>query len=254
MEELPTPAFEWEQLPEQWQTKLLSKNFRIKNCLGDGNCQFRAIETAVKSESELKCKLTHDKLRKLIGGYLETLQNEEFWDIVKSYKLEKKHGEFIGLWDPHRIQYKRQFISIVKKPGNVFQGDHFTLSVLSKLLDIDFILFTSNLIQDLSNPDDLHSRIVILYYDGDQGHYQTIGLKSETEDVQTLFKRSELQDEIYMLIDRQTFLDNHTENVCKNDDLKLNDIIFSLEQNIQQKLSKSDKKKIMHLINNKLFK
>jgi len=260
MEDTSSPKFEWQDLSDEWQKKLLSNDFKIKNCLGDGNCQFRAIETAVSNP-----KVTHDKLRKMIGQYLENLQSEDFWNIVKSYKLEKKNGEFIGSWDPYNIRYKRQFISIVKKPGNVFQGDDFTLSVLSKLLDTDFILFTEDCrIQDLSNPDDLHANIICLYFANN--HYQTIGLceaeqspeqkeakksKQKEANIKCMFARSELHPSLDMLLDKQSFLMNHIKNVCESKScqhLQLNDIIRSLEQNIQQNLSSGDKKKAMHLI------
>ena len=250
------PLFEWQDLSEEWQTKLLSKDFKIKNCLGDGNCQFRAIETALCTvKTGAKNNFTHDKLRKMIGQYLENLQSEDFWKIVKSYKLEKKNDEFIGFWDPYSIRYKRQFISIVKKPGNIFQGDNFTLSVLSKLLDTDFILFTENCrIQDLSNPDDLHANIICLYFTN--SHYQTIGITEvpeaeQKENIKCVFKRSELPIALDILLDKHTFLMNHIKDICESkscQQLQLNEIISSLEQNIQQNLSSSDRRKAMNLI------
>ena len=249
----------WEQLPKPWTDKLLSNNFVIKNCLGDGNCQFRSIETALINAGY---KTNHERLRNVIAKYIRGLDNSEFFAIIQNYRIEKKNGEFVGDWDPFKIKNKRQFIIEIKKTGFNFQGDNITLSLLSKAIGIDIIILTSNFeITNLSNPDNLQPKIMILYYDklGDSyGHYQTIGLKIKKK-VQTIFKRPVIPKELDILLDKHTFILNHVVDICTLcDELKLNDILMSLQKRIG-KISKNDKLTTMNIVksileNQKYFK
>jgi hypothetical protein len=99
-----------EELDDCWKTKLLSNKFYIKECIGDGNCQFRSIETALKTAG---FKLKHTKLRNLIARYIRQITDQEFHMIVQSYRLEKDNGEFEGGWDPYQISDKKDFIKEV---------------------------------------------------------------------------------------------------------------------------------------------
>lgn len=245
-------TFIWEPLQPEWESKLLCKTFVIKNCLGDGNCQFRSIETAL---SHSGCKTDHERLRKSLVKYINSLDNKDFFDIIHLYRIEKQNGEFIGDWDPFSIKNKKQFNNELKKPGFSFQGDHITLSLISKALNIDIILLDNNFnITNLSNPEKLQPKIIILYYDGTgtSGHYQTIGLCSKRKKVHTMFKRSELPSEIDILLDKHNFLLEHISNICKTElkcnKLQLNKIIKAFEDRIKTTISKDDKIKIIQII------
>jgi len=272
-------TFIWEPLQPEWQSKLLCNTFVIKNCLGDGNCQFRSIETAL---SNAGCKTDHERLRKSLVKYINSLDNKDFFDIIQLYRIEKQNGEFVGNWDPFSIKNKRQFNNELKKPGFNFQGDHITLSLVSKALGLDIILLDNYFnITDLSNPDQLQPKVIVLYYDnkgtfnfsgqgtfnfsgqgtfnaervsgqGTSGHYQTIGIITKRKKVYTMFKRSELPEEIDRLLDKHNFFLQHIRDICNKDlgcnKLQLNNIIKQVEDRIKTKISKHDKIKIIQII------
>ena len=252
-------TFIWEPLQPEWQSKLLCNTFVIKNCLGDGNCQFRSIETAL---SNAGCKTDHERLRKSLVKYINSLDNKDFFDIIQLYRIEKQNGEFVGDWDPFSIKNKRQFNNELKKPGFNFQGDHITLSLVSKALGLDIILLDNYFnITDLSNPDQLQPKVIVLYYDnkglnfsgqGTSGHYQTIGIITKRKKVYTMFKRSELPEEIDRLLDKHNFFLQHIRDICNKDlgcnKLQLNNIIKQVEDRIKTKISKHDKIKIIQII------
>lgn len=248
-------TYYWEPISEKWQSKLGSVNFMIKNCLGDGNCQFRSIETALTQGGY---RATHEKLRRLLAKYILSIDNKDFIDIIKTYQIEKQNGEFVGNWDPMTIKNKRDFIKIIKRPGFDFQGDFISLELISRAIGIDIIIFTNDLdIINLSDPDNLQNKIIILYYEKhqNQGHYKTIGLKKGENKFETIFKRSKLQNEISRILDKDSFLSFHINDICKDDSVNcgksrihLNYIINKLEERLGVNISRNDKKKVMQLI------
>jgi len=246
-------TYYWEPVSETWRSKLGSQNFMIKNCLGDGNCQFRSIETALTQGGY---RSTHEKLRRLLAKYILSIDNKVFIDIIKTYQIEKENGEFVGNWDPMTIKNKRDFIKIIKRPGFDFQGDFISLELISRAIGIDIIIFTNDLdIINLSDPDNLQNKIIILYYDKDAQHYKTISLKKKEDKFQTIFKRSKLPEEINRILDKHSFLYFHIENICNDDPQKcgksrihLNYIINKLEERLGVKISRNDKKNVMEII------
>jgi hypothetical protein len=246
-------TYYWEPVSEKWRSKLGSVNFMIKNCLGDGNCQFRSIETALTQGGY---RSTHEKLRRLLAKYILSIDNKVFIDIIKTYQIEKENGEFVGNWDPMTIKNKRDFIKIIKRPGFDFQGDFISLELISRAIGIDIIIFTNDLdIINLSDPDNLQNKIIILYYDKDAQHYKTIGLKKNQDKFETIFKRSKLPEEINRILDKHSFLYFHIENICNDDPQKcgksrihLNYIINKLEERLGVKISRNDKKNVMEII------
>jgi hypothetical protein len=243
--------FVWEELPTPWKTKLLSDRFVIKNCLGDGNCQFRSIETALTNAG---CKTDHERLRRSLCKYINSLDMKDFFEIVQNYRIEKQNGEFVGDWDPFSIKNKRDFNAQLKRPGFNFQGDNTTLALISKALNVDIILLTDDLdITDLSNPDKLEPKLIVLYYDKKSQHYQTVGLLLRRRRIPiTMFKRSELPEEIDRLIDRHNFFIYHIRDICTKQmscgKLQLNKIIKDLEERVQTRMSSDDKKTIIQII------
>lgn len=246
-------TYYWEQIGDAWKTKLGSDKFMIKNCLGDGNCQFRSIENALTNAGY---KTNYEKLRQKIAKYINGLDNSSFIDIVKIYQIEKQNGEFVGNWDPFKIKNKRDFVKIIKTPGFDFQGDFITLELMSKAISMDIIIFTSDLdIINLSDADKLQDKIIILYYDkinNGYGHYQTIGLKKKSGAIETIFKRSKLPEEIDRILDRHSFLLFHIKSICDNgtcgtSHMHLNYILKTLESRLGVKMSRNDKLIIMKI-------
>jgi hypothetical protein len=241
--------FEWKPLGETWKSKLLTDKFFIKNCLGDGNCQFRSIETALVDAG---LRTSHDKLRRVIATYIRKMSKSEFMDIIGHYRLEKETGEFVGKWDPLTVKHKKDFIDIITTPGFTFQGDNLTLALLSKALKIDFILFDNKYnITDLSNTDEPQNRIIILYYEkmSSSGHYQTIGLKTPRK-MKTLFTREKLPVEVEILLNKNKFFLRHISEIYT--ELKkrttLNKTISRLQSSMVTELSKGERKLVMKIL------
>jgi hypothetical protein len=243
--------FIWEPIDKKWSKKLLSESFYIKDCLPDGNCQFRSIETALTNSGY---KTDHEKLRRCICKYINNTDNNDFFNIIQNYRLEKQNGDFEGDWDPFSIKNKRDFIKELKKPGFNFQGDHITLSLISNAVNIDIIILDDDLnIFDLSNPDKLHSKLILLFFNKTKKHYKTIGLKLKKK-VHTMFKRSELPLEIIRIIDKQNFFLHHIQTICTQEmkcgKIKLNKVISLLQDKLQNDISEKDKKIIFKIIRN----
>lgn len=243
-------TFAWEPLSKEWCDKLLCNNFVIKNCLGDGNCQFRSIETALTNAG---CKTDHERLRRAVCKYINALENSKFYEIVQNYRIEKQNGEFVGEWDPFKIRNKRDFTIQLRKPGFNFQGDNITLSLVSKAMNLDIILLDSDYnITDLSNTDELQPKIILLFYDKSGGHYKTIGLQSKRKKITTMFKRTELPSEIDRILDKYTYYLDHVRDICAQQfscgRLQLNKIIADIESRTKTRISKQDKQTIMKII------
>ena len=132
----------WVPIDDQWKKILMSDFYFVKDCAPDGNCQFRSLEEAIKSDSQIKA--SHKKLRRMVAEHILTLSDLQFQDILNNYKVEKDSGEFYGDWDPNTIKTKRQLALEIKKPGFNFEGDNMTLSILSKVLKLDIFIFNQN--------------------------------------------------------------------------------------------------------------
>lgn len=209
----------WGELDSCWEKLVGSKedsnsHFEVKNCEGDGNCQFRSIQEAIKGSS---LKFTHRKLRGLVADFiLRKLSDPDFKLLLDNYKIEKNNGDFIGEWNPFSVKTKRQFIKQVKKPGFHFEGDDTTLSLLSKALKADFVIFNQTVnntnITELSHDHDI---IIILLFTNSgnhSGHYQTVGVKhNNLKKVQTLFNRKKLPDIVEKLLNQDYFYQTQIE-------------------------------------------
>lgn len=249
--------FTWNNLDKIWQQKLLSDKFVVKDCLADGNCQFRSIETAL---TQAGYKTTHIKLRNVIGKYIKKMSNDDFQLILENYRLELESGDFKGNWDPLKTNTKKEFINNISKSGFHFEGDNITLSLLSKAIKIDFIIFDDSYnITDLSNPTKLNDKIVILYYIKihNTGHYNTIGYK-QNKKVKTIFKRDDLPSEFEFIMDKNKLLIAHINDIYnqtkQTNQLTLNKIVINIQKRINSKLTLNDKKRIMLYIKNLLKK
>ncbi|NBP01528.1 MAG: hypothetical protein EBU90_15585, partial [Proteobacteria bacterium] len=250
-----TKPFVWKELDEHWKLKLLSSAFVVKDCIGDGNCQFRSIETALTDSGY---RMTHEKLRKMIAQYINKMSDAQFYEIVQNYRLEKQNGDFEGNWDPDQIRNKKDFITNIVKSGFHFQGDNITLSLLSKAINLDFVILDDNYnITDLSNPDELHDRVVVLYYQRGSktgGHYMTIGIRTPRGKVYTLFSRGSLPQALDHVLDKHTLMLSHVAEIVKQtgENVTLNVVIRELERRLQTKLTASDRKQAFIILRNLL--
>ena len=235
----------WVPLGENWRKILMSNLYVVKDCLPDGNCQFRSLEEALKSDTHFK--LSHKKLRNKVADYILTLSDVQFQEILNNYKIEKESGEFYGDWDPNTIKTKRQLALEIKKPGFNFEGDNMTLSILSKVLGIDIFIFNENT-HTITKIENNNTSFVILNFiqQDNAGHYKTIGFKPQNS-VQTIFDRADLHDDLKSLIDKNIFYKRHIERIYDlYEPFTCNDLISNMEI-LLGKLTVSDKNLICSL-------
>ena len=86
----------------------------------------------------------------------------------------------------------KQFKEIIKTPGNLFWGDHFTLQLLSEALNTNFILMNPNG-KFYYTADNFNKKyiVLILYYN--QVHFQLIGFYNHNlNKIQTVFTKDTL--------------------------------------------------------------
>lgn len=182
-------GFFWQPLSNQWKNILNNDHFMLKDCKGDGNCQFRSIETALIGQFP---ELTHIKLRQIIAHHIKQLNDEDFQTIIINYQIEVDNKDFEGKWDPYTIKTKDAFINEVTKLGMHFQGDNITLGLISKALKIDFLIFNNNTKEYYPIQNDNNYFIFLYYEKPSYGHYKTIGYKEPNGNIKTIFKRKYL--------------------------------------------------------------
>jgi hypothetical protein len=257
----------WKEVSQRLQQYLLSANFRIQNCEGDGNCQFRSIQNALANSG---MNIKHAKLRKKIASYVRNMSADDFLILIESYRAEKHAGEFVGTWDPFQIKTKRDFIREIKKEGFNFQGDHVTLSLISRVLSIDFLIIVEsdpserqsnlrNLINILEiYGENRNNTLLILHFSG--AHYQTIGYQTHTRGrskIISSFDRRTLPDEIGALLDKNKFIQLHLDNVYdkyqkERQMLTITSLISEVSENIgknyNSRNNQVEKKKLMKTI------
>jgi hypothetical protein len=241
----------WSKMGKQWEKALSSDSFVFKDVKGDGNCQFRAIELAFKISGK---KYAHRELRKILSNYILSpkFSNEQFKSILNLYQLEQETGDFEGNWDPSTIKTKIQFAKHIKKAGFHFQGDNTTLSILSVILKIDFIILNNNNFQLLQLSNNHPNIIILLYTDS---HYQTVGLKLGKSKVTTIFNRNDLPHDLEKLIDKEMYLKEQVEkcwNASQNEgsdgpicNFTLNEIYNYLQSEIINRKLLQDERKIV---------
>jgi hypothetical protein len=245
----------WSKMSKQWEKALLSDSFVFKDVKGDGNCQFRAIELAFKINGK---KYAHRELRKMLSNYILSpkFSNEQFKSTLNSYQLEQENGDFEGNWDPSTIKTKIQFAKHIKKAGFHFQGDNTTLSILSAILKVDFIILNNNNFQLLQLSNNHPNIIILLYTDS---HYQAVGLKIPKSKVTTIFNKNELPRDLAKLIDKEMYLKEQVEkcwNASQNEgsdgpicNFTLNEIYNYLQSEvINRKLLQDERKIVANLL------
>lgn len=240
--------FSWIPLNANFSSILINDKFVMKNVLGDGNCQFRAIEEALKTTQNTQTtNITHKQLRILLAEKILTLSENEFHSILNTYILEKKNGDFVGNWDPLTTKTRVQLANHIKKKGFHFQGDHSTLSLLSRILHIDFIIIQNDYTFFSIGAE--NDQVILLYYDKNHTHYQLIGTRDARDPkyIKTIFSKHD--SEIKLFQSRKYFFEYHIRHIKKLSDkpFTLNELCKSIEKNIYSRLSKNDKKIISTL-------
>lgn len=242
-----TKKFNWKPLSKKWETLLFSDNFMIKDCMRDGNCQFYSIYNGLKN----KVKLSNNKLRKLLSEYIIKISDSKFKSILQTYKIEQENGEFYGNWDPSNIKTKNQLAKEIRKSGFNFEGDYTTLSLLSLILKIDFIIFNENnyTITKIENEENLELILLSFLQISNTGHYQTIGLniKDLKKNPITIFNKNDLPKDLILIFNKNKFFTKHIKEIYNNfPNIKCNEIISKLSSFTL--LSNSDMKIIYRIL------
>ena len=94
-------------------------------------------------------------------------------NILLTYKTEYDIGDFVGGWNPSKVKTRLQFMKELKKPGNNFHGDHITLSLISNILKVDFMILCGEL-NSVTRCYSNNDRFIILYINNN--HYKSIGI------------------------------------------------------------------------------
>jgi hypothetical protein len=197
-----TKTFTWKKLKLKWKNILGNYyyNFVIKDCIGDGNCQFRSIENLLNINGG-----NFLNYRTQIADYILTIPHEEFQNYLINYRLEYDEGDFEDEWNPYSINTTEEFANEIRKSGFNFQGDEVTLSILTKILHYDFIIMNDYHQTFFTISSEGNNSVIILYYikKNGYGHYKAVGLIN-SDKVQTIFDLSNLPHEIHMLISPQS--------------------------------------------------
>lgn len=199
----------WEKINKKWIIKLnkLSDNkkknstFGCLDCGGEGNCIFNCISYSLTPYSE------YDNLEEnifILRSILsDNIDESLFLDIIEIYKISKINDEFHEDWDPFTITID-EFKEKIKLGGNDYWGDFLLLSILKKLLMINFIILYSNQSKNeyynypLLQEYDKNLKTIILSYEDDV-HFRLVGYYSDQKMI-VLFNNDNIPNEILRLI------------------------------------------------------
>lgn len=212
--------FEWTKLNNIWNNKLLSNNFNKQECVDQFSCN---IENIIKNSGVLSSSL---KLK--FKKYIKECSFDEFSKIVNNYKfLQNTKKEFVGNLNLDSIKNRQGLIKQISSSEFELQCDSVTLYIISKILNVDFIVLNDKnkeIYENKSEKDDPNIVVILIYKELDENNkdpdfnkYITklIGIK-KNKDIQFNFKRNELPEEINNITDRYNFLLQHLRNVFNN--------------------------------------
>ena len=189
----------WNKFPESWQNIINISNLGLKESLQDGNCLFSSISYGLNLNNQfnkINYKYDSQLLRNLLSN---EITKSNFNEIIELYKIEKKNNEFNGSWNPLNINTIQKFKNIIKHSNNKYWGDYISISLLEKMLEINFLILNSenNNIYYLGNDINKFPKTMILYYE-DNIHFMLVGYFKNNKMI-TLFENNNLPNQIYEL-------------------------------------------------------
>ena len=189
----------WNKFPESWQNIINISNLGLKESLQDGNCLFSSISYGLNLNNQfnkINYKYDSQLLRNLLS---KEITKSNFNEIIELYKIEKKNNEFNGSWNPLNINTIQKFKNIIKNSDNKYWGDYISISLLEKILKINFLILNSenNNIYYLGNDINKFPKTMILYYE-DNIHFMLVGYFKNNKMI-TLFENNNLPNQIYEL-------------------------------------------------------
>ena len=189
----------WNKFPESWQNIINISNLGLKESLQDGNCLFSSISYGLNLNNQFN-KINYKYNSQLLRNFLSNeITKSNFNEIIELYKIEKKNNEFNGSWNPLNINTIQKFKNIIKNSDNKYWGDYISISLLEKILKINFLILNSenNNIYYLGNDINKYSKTMILYYE-DSIHFMLVGYFKNNKMI-TLFENNNLPAQIYKL-------------------------------------------------------
>ena len=182
----------WIKIDEIWRRRLNKycnpkpKNnlFGVLDCGSDGDCLFHCIAQGLNQEHDIAEYDAADIRKKTALS----ITKYNFDSIIETYRLQEEFGEFDGLWEPKNIKSVRAFRTIIETMGNTFWGDHITIQLLEKTLNINIILLkkytegmyepseirTGSRIYPLGTELNKNRKTIVLCYE-DEVHFTLVG-------------------------------------------------------------------------------
>lgn len=241
---------------EKWRKKLLSDDFILYGIDSKRYEKYLTLEMAIYN-SGYSSKITDGSLKRIILKYIKDLTQWEFLQFLDQYKMEKTSNTFTGKWDPFGVKNKNDFIKEFRSPHFTLENDSIMMSLLSKILGIDFVILHQNYcIQDLSDKK-LNDKIIFLYKfkdDDNNIYFCCIGLKNNKKRITKIFNRERLPKIIQTILNKDEFIYQHilqTINDLERQQIKLrlNDIINKLELTLCSNFSHIEIRGIIKIIN-----
>lgn len=247
---------DWELLNTKWRMKLNSDNFMIKNTLEENT-----LMNVIMNSGILR---TRGKIMNIIVKYIKEMPQGEFVDLIEAYRISSDNREYIGDWDPYNIHNKRDFIKQIKVSDFTLHGDDVTLSLLSRVLKVDFIIFGSDYsitphgITSHGSTKllyDGNEKIILVYYDMEKRYYRVMGIRKlggrMNGKIDILISRMKMPVDLGSILDKNEFYLGHIKSICEEKVCKrvvLSDLIRELENRVQMTLSIEDRKSVIRMI------
>ena len=235
----------WEPLDNTWQKILLTDKFQIYS---------KTTKTELPNALNIasgKSGFTYSKIINAITQFVKNMNPTDFNQLTAATSVN--------------TLTKPQFIKSLRAGEYDLNQPPF-LKLISNAIKIDLIIMTSDYkILNLSNPDKLQQKLIILYYDNKASSYLAIGLAIKKTKTISIFITEKLSSEISIIIDKNTFYLKHLKQICEKTDtsgkssheckepinkLTLNKILNLIEENIHSKLNQQSKKIVLGLIKN----
>lgn len=233
----------WQPLSQQWQNKLLSEKFVVKV-----NSLENDLANALNNAG---FKTTIDKLKKQINKLVGILSYNSLLEVLQSFKEDQKNDQMIGTWNPFSIRNKGDFCKIIKTDSFSLEDDA-SMHLLSKTIKTDVVLLKDDYtVQEISDNDNLNRKVLIMMYSKSSHSFMLVGLRSNNK-VQTVFVRDNLPKEIDILLDRHTFLLQHTKDIYNSlkthKPITLESLLNGITNRVGTKLSKDDKQEVIKIL------
>ena len=176
------------------EKKYKNSPYGVIDCGGDGECLFHCISHALSSE--FTDYYDYQDIRRMVA---ESIDDEIFKNIIKTYRILKDSDDFDEDWDPHEIVSKEQLQDLIKDGGHNYWGDHILFQLMIKALDLNIFIFKTDTINEecgiYPTYQEYNPKIksLILFYE-DNIHFKLVGFFKDN--MRTIFKDEDIPSEI----------------------------------------------------------